>query len=88
MVAPWKINSKHDKWREQFYTYPIDRKIKERVKEIVMFTADNEEEGGKKSLSIFHKALGGKIIELKGMGHFCFEDMDTYEFPELLKEII
>lgn len=50
--------------------------------------ADNEEENGKKSLSIFHKALGGKIIELKGMGHFCFEDMETYEFPELLKEII
>lgn len=88
LVAPWKINNKQDKWRKLFYEYPVDRTIKERIKDIVMFTADNEEENGKKSLSIFHKALGGKIIELKGMGHFCLEDMGTEEFPELLEEII
>ncbi|KKS46684.1 MAG: hypothetical protein UV09_C0014G0004 [Candidatus Gottesmanbacteria bacterium GW2011_GWA2_42_18] len=88
LVAPWKINDKNDKWRKLFYEYPVDRTIQECVKNIVMFTADNEETNGKKSLNIFHKALGGKIIELKGMGHFCFEDMGTYEFPELLKEVI
>ncbi|MCJ7740570.1 alpha/beta hydrolase [Candidatus Microgenomates bacterium] len=88
LVAPWKISDGKDKFRKLFYGYPVDKTIKERVKEIVMFTADNEEENGKKSLSIFYKALGGEIIELKGMGHFCFEDMDTYEFPELLKEAI
>ena len=53
-----------------------------------MFTADNENENGKKSLSIFQEALGGKIIELKGRGHFVFEDMGTEEFPELLKEAV
>lgn len=53
-----------------------------------MFTSDNEEEDGKKSLRIFHKALGGKIIELKGRGHYTIGDMETEEFPELLKEII
>lgn len=88
LVAPWKINDKHDKWRKIFYEYPIDRTIKERVEEVIMFTADNEREDGKKSLNIFHKALGGEIIELKGMGHYCFEDMGTEEFPELLKEVI
>jgi hypothetical protein len=88
LVAPWKINAKHDKWRKLFYEYPIDRTIQERVKEIVMFTADNENENGKKSLSIFQEALGGKIIELKGRGHFVFEDMGTEEFPELLKEAV
>ncbi len=88
LVAPWKINNKHDKWRKLFYEYPIDRTIKERVKEIAMFTADNEEENGKKSLSIFQEALGGKIIELKGMGHFVFKDMGTEEFPELLNEAV
>lgn len=88
LVAPWKINDKHDKWRKLFYGYPIDKTIKERVKDIIMFTADNEMEDGKKSLSIFHKALGGEIKELKGMGHFCFEDMGTDEFPQLLEEVI
>lgn len=53
-----------------------------------MFTADDEEEDGKKSLDIFHKSLGGKIIELKGRGHYTFGDMKTEEFPELLKEIV
>ncbi len=53
-----------------------------------MFTANDERDGGKKSLRIFHKALTGKIIELKGHGHYTTRDMGTQEFPELLKEII
>jgi len=39
-------------------------------------------------LRIFHKALGGKIIELKGKGHYTIKYMGTEEFPELLEEII
>ncbi|MBI4991507.1 alpha/beta hydrolase [Candidatus Gottesmanbacteria bacterium] len=89
LVAPWKIPNVGDGgYRKKFYIYPIDEGIKQRVKNIVMFTADNEEENGKKSLEIFHKDLGGKIIELKGRGHYCFEDMGTEKFPELLKEVI
>jgi len=88
LVAPWKISDGKDKFRKLFYGYPVDKTIKERVREIILFIADNEMEDGKKSLTIFHRALGGKIIELKGMGHFCFENMGTEEFPELLKEII
>ncbi len=89
LVAPWKIPNVSDRgYRKKFYIYPIDEGVKQRVENIVMFTADNEAENGKKSLSIFHKALGGKIIELKGRDHYCFEDMGTEEFPELLKEVI
>ena len=88
LVAPWKIPDKDDKFRKEFYTYPIDETIKERVKEIVMFTADDEEDDGKESLKIFHKSLGGEIIELKGRGHYCLEDMGTEEFPELIKVIL
>ena len=88
LVAPWKIPDKHGKSIEEFYTYPIDKTIKSRVKGIIMFTADDEEDDGKKSLMIFHKVLGGKIIELKGRGHYTMNDMGTEEFPELLREII
>lgn len=88
LVAPWKIPDKDDKFRKAFYEYSIDETIKSRVKEIVMFTADNEEGNGKKSLKIFHDALGGKIIELQGRGHYTIGDMGTEVFPELLKEII
>ncbi|MDI6602984.1 MAG: alpha/beta hydrolase [Patescibacteria group bacterium] len=88
LVAPWKIPDKDDKFRKRFYTYPIDETIKERVKEIVMFTADNEKDDGKESLKIFHKALGGEIIELKGRGHYTLDDMRTEEFPELIEVIL
>ncbi|MBS3127157.1 hypothetical protein J4228_03250 [Candidatus Woesearchaeota archaeon] len=53
-----------------------------------MFTADDEEDDGKKSLKIFHKALVGKIIGLKGRGHYTLGDMGTEEFPELLEVIL
>lgn len=88
LVAPWKIPIKEREFREAFYSYPIDETIKDRVGEIVMFTADDEEREGKESLKIFHDALGGKIINLKGRGHYTMNDMRTEKFPELLKVII
>ena len=48
-----------------------------------MFTADDEEDEGKESLKLYHASLGGKIIELKGHGHYTMDDMETIEFPEL-----
>jgi len=48
---------------------PIDRTIKNRVKEIVMFTSDTESEDGKKGLEMFHRVFGGKIINLPNRGH-------------------
>jgi predicted alpha/beta hydrolase family esterase len=88
LVAPWKIPDKKDEFRKEFYGYKIDPTIKNRINEIIMFTANDEEEDGKKSLEIFHKAIGGKIIELKGKGHYVLEDMGTEEFPELIHLII
>jgi len=43
---------------------------------------------GKESVKIFHKVIGGKIIEIENRGHFTLRDMGTEEFPELLKEIL
>ncbi|MEK6827037.1 MAG: alpha/beta hydrolase, partial [Nanoarchaeota archaeon] len=88
LVAPWKIPKEGNSIKEKFYTFPINETIKSRIGEIVMFTADNEREDGKKSLEIYKESLGGKIIELKGKGHYTFKDMGTEEFPELLQEII
>ena len=88
LVAPWKIPDKDDEFRKEFYTYPIDESIKSRINEVVMFTADDEEDEGKESLKIFHQALGGEVIELKGHGHYTLGDMGTDEFPELLEKVI
>lgn len=89
LVAPWKIaDMKDGGYKDRFYGYPIDKKIGSRVKKIVMFTADDEEKDGKKSLKIFHDSLGGEVIELKGHGHYTIGDMGTEKFPELLESII
>lgn len=88
LVAPWKIPPLGDTYREKFYTYPIDKTIKLRVSEIVMFTSNNEKEDGKKALQIYHNAIGGKIIELKGKGHYTLDDMKTPAIPELLTEVL
>lgn len=89
LVAPWKTTEdEHDLKNRAFYDYPLEKTLRERVKEIIFFTADDEGPGGKRSLDLFHKVLGGKIIELKDHGHFTFEDMETEEFPELLQEVL
>ena len=88
LVAPWKIPDKKDKIRKEFYEYPIDKKIKSRVKSITMFTSDNEDKDGKKSLKLFHDSLGGKIIKLKQKGHYTHSDMGSREFPQLFKEVM
>lgn len=88
LVAPWKIPDGGDQFRKEFYTYPIDEEIKFRIGEIIMFTADDEEDEGKESLKIFHQALGGAVIELKGHGHYTLGDMGTEEFPELLERLV
>src|SRR3989338_10520595 len=46
LVAPWKIPKKDDELKKAFYLYPIDESIKSRVKEVIMFTADNEAQQG------------------------------------------
>lgn len=88
LVAPWKINDRGDKYRDAFYNFEIDKTLKNRVQEIIMFTSDDKRPAGKKSLKMYHDALGGKIIILKKHGHYAFEDMGTEIFPELLTEVV
>jgi len=88
LVAPWKIADKEDKFRKEFYEYPIDETIKSRIGKIVIFTSDDEYKDGKKSVQIIHNIIGGEIIELKNHGHYTLDDMVTEEFPELLEMIL
>jgi predicted alpha/beta hydrolase family esterase len=88
LVAPWKIPRPGDLGRKVFYDFPIDATIKDRVRRIVMFTSDTEQEDGKRSLAIYHAALGGDIVRLPDKGHYITTDMGTDELPELLAQIV
>jgi predicted alpha/beta hydrolase family esterase len=84
LVAPWKVAPDGDEFRGQFYNYAINKEISKNIESIIMFSSDNEEDDGKRSLQIFHDALGGEIITLQNKGHYTLNDMGTEEFPELL----
>lgn len=88
LVAPWKINDEWGEIRERFYNYTIDKRIKDRVKKIIIFSSDNEEKNWKISLKLFHDEIGWDIIELKSRGHYILSHMKTEKFPELLEIIL
>ena len=87
LVAPWAIADKDNEAQRNFYEHPIDPSIKDRVGEIIFFTADNEDHDGIESLKIIHKVTGGRVIELPGHGHYTLDDMGTAKFPELIEQI-
>ena len=88
LVAPWKIAADVSPKEKDFYEFPIDQSIAERVNEIVIFTSNDEDEDGKEGVKMYHAALGGKIIDLQNHGHYTLGDMGTEEFPELLQIIV
>lgn len=87
LVAPWCVADKNDEARREFYEQPIDWSIKERVGEIIMFTSNDEEIEGKKSVKIFNEVLGGTVINLPDHGHYTLADMGTEKFPELIEVV-
>lgn len=88
LVAPWKVSSpEFSEGENELYDFKINRKVGKNAEEIIIFTSNDTEEDGKKSVEIYLDFLGGKLIELEGCGHFDSE-METEKFQELLEEIL
>jgi hypothetical protein len=88
LVVPSIIARDHLDYLKTFYNFEIDGEIRNRIKNITIFTSDNDKESILESVRICHEKLGGKLIELKGRGHFIMKYMKTEEFPELLEEVL
>ena len=86
--VPRNIAEGSPKSEMDFYKFPIDSTIKDRVDQITIFTSNNEEEDGKKGMEMFRAALGGDVISLKNHGHYILDEMGTDEFSELIEEVI
>jgi leucyl-tRNA synthetase len=87
LVAPAIIHSGQYKSLEDLLKFKINEKIKDNIKEIVIFVSNEDSKGIKESVKIFSDSLNVKPIELIGKGHFTMGDMGTEEFPELINEI-
>lgn len=88
LVSPSLVSKENFPAVAKFYDFEIDKGIAERTNEIVIYTSDNDYQRMIESAKIAHDKIGGRLIELKGQGHFIEKHMGKSEFPELLDEAL
>ncbi|MBI3980931.1 alpha/beta hydrolase [Candidatus Microgenomates bacterium] len=88
LVAPW-LDPDHEHTKNFFDDFEIDPDFVLRTKGVTIFNSDNDQESVQKTVKILKdKVKNLKYQEFHNYGHFCFEDMKTDKFPELLKVIL
>lgn len=87
LVAPW-LDPDKSKSGDMF-DFRMDPSMAKKTSSLVIFHSDNDMESVQKSVKIIKKQVANiKYKEFRNYGHFCFEDMGTDEFPELLDECL
>lgn len=88
LVAPW-LDPYKEHTKNFFDDFEIDSQLVRRTKGITIFNSDNDQDSVHKSVEIIREKIKGVAYkEFHNYGHFCFEDMKTTEFPELLNEAL
>ena len=88
LVAPW-LDPYGTETKDFFDDFEIDPNLAERTQGVTLFTSDNDEDSVVKTVEIVSSKIQNlKIREFKGYGHFCFDDLKSNKFPELLDEIL
>ena len=90
LVAPW-LNPEHNPISDtaDFFDFEIDPTLAERTNSITIFHSDNDMKTIHTSVQILKQNIRGVAYkEFHNYGHFCYNDLKKYEFPELLNEIL
>jgi len=88
LVAPW-LDPDREHTKNFFDDFEIDPKFPSRTKGVTIFNSDNDQASVQKTVQIVRDQVADiKYKEFHNYGHFCFEDLKTQEFPELLAEIL
>ncbi len=86
LVAPW-IDPTHS-LQSKMFEFGIDENIISKTKGITIFSSTDDMADVQESVKILtEKIKDARVVSFEKMGHFCFEDMGTEEFPELLEEV-
>jgi predicted alpha/beta hydrolase family esterase len=88
LVAPW-LDPLHELSTPFFTDFEIDPGLAHRSKGLAVFESDNDQADIKQTVKILRDKLkGAKFTTFHNYGHFCYGDMHTTEFPELLAETL
>ena len=94
LVAPW-LGVETEKFKAgefvgEFFGFEIDRGLaRKTVDGVVLMESTNDLEVVNESVGILKGAVDGmKVVTLEGRGHFNYKDMGTFEFPELVEEVL
>ena len=89
LVAPW-INPDNNLESDtaDFFDFEIDSELVGRTKGVTIFYSDDDHPSILQTVEIVRE----KVIELgyrefHNYGHFCYKDLKTDKFPELLEEV-
>lgn len=90
LVAPW-LNPENNPVSDtaDFFEFEIDPDLVSRTAGVTIFNSTNDQETIQESVKIIrNKVKNVTYQEFHDHGHFVLEDMNTEEFPELLKECL
>lgn len=90
LVAPW-LNPEHNPVSDtaDFFDFEIDPNLVSKTAGMTIFNSDNDQPTIHKSVQIIRDTVKDCVYkEFHSYGHFCLEDMNTTEFPELLEELL
>lgn len=87
LVAPW-LDPAREKTTD-FFDFTIDFNIVNRIKEIHLLISSDDDKDILDSVEIIKNNISDiKIHQFSDLGHFCYSDMKTDKFPELLSLIL
>jgi len=87
LVAPW-LDPAREKTID-FFDFTIDPSIADRVKEVHLLVSSDDDKDILDSVEIIKNNISEiKIHQFSDLGHFCYSDMKTDKFPELLDLIL
>lgn len=87
LVAPWIDPEKS--LDTGMFDFEVDENIVSKTNGITIFSSTNDMKEVQDSVEILkNKIKDIKIVEFQNKGHFCFDDMGTVEFPELLEQFV
>lgn len=87
LVAPWLDPFKEKE--NNFFDFTIDSKLVSLTdKLLIMVSRDDDKDVLISVEKLLERIKNIQIHWFENKGHFCFQDLGTNEFPELLREIV